>query len=164
MLVLAGSAFGHIFAMPGVLVAGDTQAVRLSVHNDLDRPMTGLTVAAPSGLRILGAESEAEWESVVEDNTVTWSGGPLAPNTGNPFALDIAVDEATQAGPVQLEANQLYPGGGAIPWPISVTVVPPEDDDAQLVTWAIVAGIFVLVTAGIISIAVLRRGRPLQEK
>ncbi len=65
---------------------------------------------------------------------------------------------------MQLQANQLYPGGGALPWPISVTVVPPEDDDAQLVVWAIVAGIFVLVTAGIIAIAVLRRGRTLQEK
>ncbi len=163
-LVAASAADAHIGVTPGLLTVNETQTLQLSVHNDLDRPMTGLAVAAPTGLRIVGAEPEAEWQNVVEDNTVTWSGGPLAPNTGNPFALDVAVDEATQAGPVQLQADQLYPGGGKLPWPISVTVVPPEDDDAQLVTWAIVAGIFVLVTAGILAIAVLRRGRTLQEK
>ena len=68
------------------------------------------------------------WESFVENNTVTWTGGPLAPNTGDAFALDVSVDEATAApGPVQLQAEQLYPGGGKLPWPISLTVVPADD-------------------------------------
>ena len=94
---------------------------------------------------------------------MTWTGGPLAPNTGAAFALDVAVDEAAAAGPVQLQADQLYPNGGKLPWPVSVTVVPPEGD-SQLVTWAIVAGIFVLATAAIIAVALVRRGRTLQER
>ena len=162
-LAAAGTADAHIGVSPGLLVAGDTQTLSLSVHNDLDRPMTGLAVVAPPGLRFVDADTQTAWQDVVEDDKVTWTGGPLAPNTGNAFALDVAVDEATPAGPVQLQADQLYPSGGKLPWPISVTVVPP-DDEPQLVTWAFVAGIFVLATAGIISIAVLRRGRPLQEK
>ncbi len=162
----SNSALAHISVTPGLLVANDTQELRLLVHNDLDRPMTGLAVVAPAGLRIVGAGADQpeQWENVVDEGSATWSGGPLAPNTGAAFILEVAVGESTVPGPFQLQADQLYPEGGKLPWPISVTVVPAEDDDAQLVTWAIVAGIFVLATAGIIAIAVLRRGRTLQEK
>ena len=162
-LASAAGAHGHIGVSPGLLVVGNTQTLTLSVHNDLDRPMTGLALVAPPDLRIVGAETEPAWQSVVEGDTVTWTGGPLAPNTGAAFALDMAVDEAAAAGPVQLQADQLYPNGGKLPWPVAVTVVPPEGD-SQLVTWAIVAGIFVLATAAIIAVAVLRGGRTLQEK
>jgi hypothetical protein len=153
----------HISATPGLVVVDETQTVRLLVHNDLDRPMTGLAVTAPSGLRIVGADTAGAWESIVENDTVRWTGGPLAPNTGNAFALDVSVDEATPPGPIQLQADQLYPGGGKLPWPISLTVV-PADDDTPLLVWAIVSGILVLATGGILMVAVLRRSRPLQEK
>jgi hypothetical protein len=153
----------HISVTPGLLVVDDTQTLRLSVHNDLDQPMSGLAVAAPSGLRIVGAHTERFWQSVVENNTVTWTGGPLAANTGSAFALDVAVDEATPPGPVQLQAEQLYPGGGKLPWPISVTLV-PADDGSQWLTWAVVGGFVVLATAGIALIAMQRRSRILQEK
>ena len=162
-LAAAGSAFAHISVTPGLLVVDETQTLSLSVHNDLDRPMSGLRVAAPSGLRIVGARTERVWQSVVENNTVTWTGGPLPPNTGNAFALDVAVDEATPPGPVQLQAEQLYPGGGKLPWPISVTLV-PADDGSQWLTWAVVGGIVVLATAAIALIVLLRRDRTLQEK
>jgi hypothetical protein len=162
-LVAAGAAFAHISPTPGLLVVDETQTVRLLVHNDLDRPMTGLAVATPSGLRIAGAVAERMWESVVENNTVTWTGGPLAPNTGNAFALDVSVDEGTPLGPVQLQADQLYPGGGKLPWPISLTIV-PADDDTPLLMWAIVSGILVLATGAIVAIALLRRRRSLQVR
>jgi hypothetical protein len=161
--VASGAAGAHITATPGLVVVDETQTVRLLVHNDLDRPMTGLAVAAPSGLRIVGADTERAWESVVENDIVRWTGGPLAPNTGNAFALDVSVDEATPPGPIQLQADQLYPGGGKLPWPISLTVVPAEDDTPLLV-WAIVSAMLVLATGGILMVAVLRRSRPLQEK
>jgi hypothetical protein len=162
MLLASGSALAHISVTPGLVVVNDTQALSLAVHNDLDRPMTGLRVSAPSGLQIVGAHTERVWQSVVENNTVTWTGGPLAPNTGNAFALNVAVDEATPPGPVQLQADQLYPGGGRLPWPISVTVV-PADEDSQLLVWAIVGAIVVVATAGIALIALQRR-RTLQER
>jgi hypothetical protein len=162
-LMAPGSAFAHISVTPGLLVVDETQTLSLTVHNDLDRPMSGLAVAAPSGLRIVGAHTERVWESVVENNTVTWTGGPLAPNTGNAFALDVAVDEATPPGPVQLQAEQRYPGGGKLPWPISVTLV-PADEDSQALIWAIVGGIVLLATGGIAFIALRRRGRTLQER
>jgi len=161
-LVASGSALAHISVTPGLVALNETQALSLLVHNDLDRPMTGLAVAAPSGLRIVGAETERAWESVVENNTVTWTGGPLAPNTGHTFALNLAVDAATPLGPVQLLADQLYPGGGKLPWPISVTVV-PADEDSQLLVWAIVGAIVLVATAGIALIALHRR-RTLQER
>jgi hypothetical protein len=162
-LASAAGAYGHIGVSPGLVIVGNTQTLTLSVHNDLDRPMTGLAVVAPPDLRIVGAETEPAWQSVVEGDTVTWTGGPLAPNTGAAFALDMAVDEAAAAGPVRLEADQLYADNGKRPWPISLTVV-PADEDSQLVIWASVAGIFVLATAAIIAVAVLRQGRTLQER
>ena len=128
-LASAAGANGHIGVSPALLVVDNTQTLTLSVHNDLDRPMTGLAVVAPPDLRIVGAETEPAWQSVVEGDTVTWTGGPLAPNTGAAFALDMAVDEAAAAGPVQLQAEQLYASNGKLPWPISLTMVPEEDED-----------------------------------
>jgi hypothetical protein len=162
-LAAAGSAFAHVSVTPGLLVVDDTQTLRLSVHNDLDQPMTGLAVTAPAGLRIVGAGEELVWESVFESGTVTWSGGPLPPNTGNTFELDVAVEKATAPGPLQLQATQLYPGGGKLPWPISVTVV-PADEKSQVLTWVIVGGIVLLATGGVALIGMRRRGRPLQER
>jgi hypothetical protein len=156
VLLTAGSASSHIGVTPGLLVVDETQTLRLSVHNDLDRPMTGLVVTAPAGLRIVGTDDAEPWTSVVADAKVTWSGGPVAPNAGAAFALDVHVDGGTPPGPVQLQADQLYPGGGKLPWQISLTVV-PADDDAPLLMWAILSGILVLATAGIVAIAVLRR-------
>jgi hypothetical protein len=162
-LATAGSAFAHISVTPGLLVVDETQTLLLSVHNDLDQPMTGLTVTAPPGLRIVGADTELVWETVVENGTVTWTGGPLPPNTGNTFELDVAVEKATAPGPLQLQATQLYPGGGKLPWPISVTVV-PADEESQLLTWAIVGGLVLLATGGVAAIGLRRRGRSLQER
>ena len=98
---------------PALLVVGNRVSLRLSVHDDLDRPMTGLAVVAPASLRIVGAETEPAWQSVVEGDTVTWTADSLAPNTGAAFALDVAVDEAAAAGPVQLQADQLYRTAGS---------------------------------------------------
>ena len=74
----AGSASAHIGVTPGLLVVGDTQTLILTVHNDLDRPMTGLSVSAPDGVRIGLGDMGNEWEAIIEDGTATWTGGPLA--------------------------------------------------------------------------------------
>src|SRR5688500_14202725 len=89
-LLAPSSAFAHIGVTPGLLVVDETQTVRLSVHHDHDRPMTGLGVATPSGLRIVGAGAvdADQWQDVVENGSATWSGGPLAPNTGAAFTLE----------------------------------------------------------------------------
>ena len=100
--------------------------------------MTGLSVSAPSGVRIGLGDVADEWEAIVENETATWTGGPLAANTGTTFEVELAVDDATPAGPVQLQAEQRYPGGGSLPWPIPVTVIPARDESSQRLTWAIV--------------------------
>jgi len=162
-LATASSAPAHIGVTPGLAVAGETQTLSLSVHNDIDRPMTGLAVTAPNGLQIRGTGTEREWEGTVEDDTATWTGGPLAPSTGKTFSLDVEVAAETQPGPVVLQARQLYAGGGSLPWPISVTVVPVEDE-SQLLTWAIVGGVALLATAGIALLTLRRRQITLQER
>ncbi len=124
LFAFASSAFAHIGVTPGLLVVGDTQTLILTVHNDLDRPMTGLTVSAPSGVRIGLGDVADEWEAIVENETATWTGGPLAANTGTTFEVELAVDPSTPVGPVQLDAEQLYPNGGSLPWPIPLTVIP----------------------------------------
>ena len=164
--VLAGasSVGAHIGVTPGLLVVGDAQILSLSVHNDLDRPMTGLAVTAPTGIRIGLADVGDEWQAVIENGTATWTGGPLAPNTGATFEVDLAVDTATLVGPVQLQAEQLYPGGGSLPWPISVTVLPADEESSQRLTWAIAGGVALLVTTCIALLALRRRGHSLQEQ
>ena len=160
----ASSALAHIGVTPGLLVVGDTQTLILSVHNDLDRPMTGLSVSAPTGVRIGLGDVADEWEAIVENETATWTGGPLAANTGTTFEVELAVDDTTPAGPVQLQAEQRYPGGGSLPWPIPVTVIPARDESSQRVTWAIAGGLALVATAGIGLFALRRRNRTLQER
>jgi len=164
--VLAGasSVGAHIGVTPGLLGVGVTQTLTLSVHNDLDRPMTGLAVTAPSGIRIGLADVGDKWQAVVENGTATWTGGPLAANTGTTFEVDLAVDAATPVGPVQLQAEQRYPGGGSLPWQIPVTVIPSDEESSQRLTWAIVGAAALLATAGIALLALRRRGRTLQEQ
>jgi len=163
-LASATSASAHIGVTPGLLVVGDTQTLILTVHNDLDRPMTGLSVSAPSGLRIGLGEVGNAWEAVIDNQTATWIGGPLRGNTGTTFEVELAVDGATPVGPVQLQAEQLYPGGGSLPWPISVTVIPASDESSQRLTWAIVGALALVATAGIALLALRRRSRTLQEQ
>ena len=167
VLAVAGPVGAHIGVTPGLLVAGDTQTLSLSVHNDLDRPMTALRVTAPSGVRIV--RTGGEWKAVVTNETATWSGGPLAPNTGATFELDVALDASTPVGPVQLQAEQLYPGGGSLPWPIPVTVIPgsPTAETSSTASYVVALTLIgVLVLAGIAALAWLRRrrGRSLQEQ
>ncbi len=169
ILAAAGSGAAHIGVTPGLLVVGNTQTLSLSVHNDLDRPMTGLRVAAPDGIRIGLAGAKDEWQAVIESSTATWTGGPLAPNTGATFELELAVDAATAVGPVQLQAEQLYPGNGSLPWPIPVTVIPGTVTvDASLDPWYISGLLLVgaLVLAGVALLAWLKRRRDpsLQEQ
>ncbi len=163
VLAVARPVDAHIGVTPGLLVVGDTQTLSLSVHNDLDRPMTGLAVTTPNDLQIRGTGTERDWQGVVEGGTATWTGGPLAPNTGKTFALDVEVGAETQAGPVVLQAQQLYSGGGSLPWQISVTVIPSEEE-SQLLSWAIAGVAALLATGGIALVALRRRGRSLQER
>ena len=161
---LDAPASAHIGVTPGLLVVGDTQTLTLTVHNDLDRPMTGLSVSAPTGVRVGLGDVRTEWEAIVEDDTATWTGGPLAANTGTTFEVELAVDAATPAGPVQLRAEQLS-GRGTLPWPISVTV----DSGARRVLAATHLGDrredwLCSRLSGIALIALRRRARTLQEQ
>ncbi len=162
----AGAGGAHIGVTPGLLGAGDTQTLSLSVHNDLDRPMTGLAVSAPSGIRVVSAGGM--WQAVVENETATWTGEPLAANTGGRFEIELAVDPATPVGPVQLQAEQRYSGGGSLPWPIPVTVIPGSTaEEASLdplyIPGLALIGLLVLV---VVALAWLKRrgGSSLQER
>ena len=162
----ASPAVAHIGVTPGLLVVGDTQMLSLSVHNDLDRPMTGMSVMAPTGVRILRAGGE--WEAVIENGVATWSGAPLAANTGATFELDLAVASSTPVGPIQLQAAQLYPKGGSLPWPIPVTVIPgtraaEASSDATYVALFLI-GVLVLASIGTVAWLKRRRGGSLQEE
>ena len=159
ILASAASVSAHIGVTPGLLVAGDAQTVGLSVHNDLDRPMTGLSVSVPGGIRVGLGEVGTQWEAVIDGRTATWTGGRLAPNTGASFEIVLDVGNETPVGPIQLQAKQLYPGGGSLLSPIPLTVIPAADESSQRITWAIVGTLALLATAGIALIAFRRRVR-----
>lgn len=167
LFAVASPVGAHIGVTPGLLVVGDTQTLSLSVHNDLDRPMTGLKVTAPDGVRIV--RTGGEWQAVVENRTATWSGGPLAPNTGERFELGVALEASTPVGPIQLQAEQLYPGGGSLPWSIPVTVIPgtatnEASSDATYVVAIVLIGALVLVSIAALAWLKRRGGSSLQEE
>lgn len=165
-LAAAVPAAAHIGVTPGLVRAGGSETLKLSVHNDLDRPMTGLSVAMPNGIRIVG--TGGDWEAVVENETATWSGGSLAPNTGGAFEIELAVDPSTPVGPVQLDAAQLYPNGGSLPWPIPLTVIPDAAAETSSNTTTIVAlallGFLVVGSIGALAFVKRRRAGTLQER
>ena len=167
VLVAANPVASHIGVTPGLLGAGDTETLSLTVHNDLDRPMTGLSVMAPAGVQIVRAGGM--WEAVVENGTATWTGAPLAPNTGGTFEIELAVDASTPVGPLQLQAEQLYPGGGSLPWPIPVTVIPGSAvGKASLepfyIPGLVLTGLLVLVVIAVVAWLKRRSGSSLQEQ
>jgi hypothetical protein len=169
-LVLPAIASGHLFAEPSFLAAGGKQRIVLTVHNDRDETMTGFTLTVPEGLRILGTGGGGTWNEEVAGATARWTGGELAPDTPTTFEVDL---EATtvEPGTVELQGDQLYPGGESVRWPVSLTVVPPggspPGDDGSF-SGAAIAVLAVLGALVVSSFAFVvwqrRRDRTLQER
>jgi hypothetical protein len=160
---LAGEASAHILPFPGHVPSGGIGVVQLAGPNERDVPMTGLAVTVPQGVRIVAARPNGKWRGVVDGDTATWSGGTLAPDKATSFFVEL---EATlEPGPVQLQADQLYPNGEVASWPVALTVLPGPDEAPQNLRGAIVVLVVGLVLVVAFVLLLRRRyARSLQER
>jgi uncharacterized protein YcnI len=161
-LVLVGQATAHVVATPSFVTGGSTSTLTFAAPNERDVPMTGLAVTVPAGFTIVEARPAGAWHASVGGQTATWRGGRLVPKGTHSFSLDVKA--RTEAGTVELEAEQTYPDRGTVRWPISLTVVPGAKPSENLGT-ALVVGVLGLL--GLTAAVILlwqRRLKSLQEK
>jgi hypothetical protein len=161
-LLLAAPAAAHVTVMPHFIAAGATASLRFSMPNELDRPMTGFSLLIPGDFRIVAVSSAEGWNADVQGRRVTWTGGSLDPADEAAFAVEL--EAPTAPGPANLEAEQLYPGDGALPWAVELTVTPASDTPSQNLAVAAVIALMGLLVLSALGLAILKRTRSLQEK
>ena len=158
-LAAAGAASAHVIPTPNYIPSEGTERISFSGLNERERPMTGFTLTAPAGLEIEHAHPVPGWTEQWSASKATWTGGPLAPAANATFGLTL---KATgKPGIVLMQAEQHYPGGGIVPWPVPLTVVPPEKSPSQNLALAGVVGLIgVLMVVAIGMLAWRRRALP----
>jgi hypothetical protein len=117
--------------------------------------MTGFVVKAPPGLEIEHAHPADGWTEQLTGSTATWTGGPLAHLALADF--EISLKATAPPGPVVLESEQRYDSGAVVRWPVSMTVVPGNENSQNLALAGIVGLIGLLVVGGVAVLAWRRR-------
>jgi hypothetical protein len=159
-LVLAAPAAAHVTASPAFLPAGGEATLTLSVPNERDEPMTELAVTAPPGVRLVRAHPAGPWTAAIEGETATWSGGSVEPGATGSFLLTLAAP--ARPGPAELAAEQRYPGGETVRWPVALTVTPGAPPREHVWRGVLVALLGLAATVGVVAFAWRRRS--LQER
>jgi uncharacterized protein YcnI len=161
-LVAAGPAYAHVYPAPGYVSGGATSTVTLSVPNERSVAMSALALTVPKGFRIVEARSARGWTAHVSGHTATWTGGRL-PGRAT-ASLEVQLQAPAEPGSVSLLAEQRYPDGQVVRWPVSLTVVPGAEASQHLGI-ALVVGIFGLLAITAVAVFLRqRRFRSLQEK
>jgi hypothetical protein len=153
-LALAGTAAAHVFGSPQFIPSGSTETITLDVPNERPEPMTGFVVKAPPGLEIEHAHPADGWTEEITGSTATWSGGPLAHLALTKFLISLKATAAP--GPVALETELTYDSGAIVRWPVSLTVV-PANENSQNVALAAVVGLIGLLVVGAVTMLAWRR-------
>jgi uncharacterized protein YcnI len=151
-LVFAGTASAHVIAMPTYVASGSSQAIIFSGPNERKRPMTSFALTAPAGVEIVHAHPIDGWTEVSTKSTATWTGGSLAPRADIPFRVTLKA--TADPGVLQVKADQRYPDGGIVSWPVAITILPPKASPSQNLALAGVVGllgILVLVAVGMLA-------------
>ena len=146
-LLAAGAADAHIDATPGFVEADSTGLISLTAHNDRQVTMDGFAVVVPAELRIDDIGALEGWEGTVDDTTATWSGGSLPADEAATFS--VFVEAPPDPGTVSLRAEQRYPDGEVVAWPVALTVVPGDESTTPAYVWVLVGGAGLLVLAGV---------------
>jgi uncharacterized protein YcnI len=163
-LAAAGTGSAHVIATPTFLPSGSSESITFSGPNERDDPMTAFSLTVPDGLEIEHAHEIELWDESVDGSTATWLGGPLAPGEEIGFGMTLKAD--VEPGVVELQADQRYPDGSVVSWPVALTITPATESPSQnLALAAIVALIGVLAVVAIAMLAWRRRtSSALQEK
>ena len=152
-LVLAGPAAAHVVAMPTYVASKGSESILLAVPNEREKPMTSFVVKAPSGsrsrtcIRSPGGTSRRRVRPPRPG-----PGRSLPPRKEVGFRLTLTAD--AQPGTLDLDAEQRYPDGGIVQWPVTMTITPPAKSPSQNLALAGVVGLIgLLVVAAIVMLA-----------
>ena len=158
-LIFAGTASAHVIAMPTYVASGSGQTIIFSGPNERQRPMTSFVLTAPTGLEITHVHPADGWTEESTASTATWTGGSLAPGADIPFRVTLKA--TADPGVLQVKAEQRYPDGGIVSWPIGITILPPKATPSQNLALAGVVGLLgVLVVVAVAMLAWRRRALP----
>jgi len=146
-LVVAGPAGAHIDAVPAFLLADRTETISLTAHNDRSVPMDAFAVTASAGLRIEEVGELEGWSGSTDGTTASWTGGRVAAADAETFT--VLLEAPAAPGPVSLRAEQRYPDGRTIPWPVQLTVVPADESSTDAWVYAVVAAGLALAAGGV---------------
>jgi uncharacterized protein YcnI len=153
-LLLVGTASAHVFGNPQFIPSGSTETIRFDVPNERKEPMTGFVVRVPAGLVIEHAHPADGWQERLEESTATWTGGSLAEFASVNFGVSLKA--TAPPGPIALETEQTYDSGAVVRWPVSMTVV-PANENSQNFALAAIVGLLGLLVVGAVAILAWRR-------
>jgi hypothetical protein len=158
-LLFAGTASAHVIAMPTYVASGSSQTIIFSGPNERQRPMTSFVLTTPAGVEITHVHPVDGWTEESTASTATWTGGSLAPRADIPFRVTLRA--TADPGVLQVKAEQRYPDGGIVSWPIGITVLPPKASPSQNLALAGVVGLIgVLLVVAVAMLALRRRALP----
>lgn len=152
------AALGHVGIAPTLVSVGEAARVTLDVPNERPGvPMTGLTLTAAPGARILSAEPSSGWTPRSSASVATWTGS-LAPGKSVTLAFELRAPQAT--GPLDLRAVQHYSDGESVSWSLRLTVAPAGSSGSPPMRLgrALVTG-FVGLAAIAVALVLVRRRR-----
>jgi hypothetical protein len=147
--------------MPTYVASGSSQTIIFSGPNERQRTMTSFVLTAPAGLslEITHVHPVDGWTEESTASTATWTGGSLAPRADVPFRATLKA--TADPGVLQVKADQRYPDGGIVSWPIGITVLPPKATPSQNLALAGVVGLLgVLIVVAVAMLAWRRRALP----
>ena len=156
-LVLAGGACAHVVPEPAFLPSGSSDSITFVGPNERDAPMIAFELTVPAGVAIEHAHEVEGWDESFDGSTATWLGGPLAPS--EEIAFGITLKAEAEPGVVDLQAEQRYPDGGVVSWPVALTITPSTENPSQNLALAgVVALVGVLAAVAVAMLAWRRRG------
>ena len=150
-LVVAAPGSAHVVPQPSYVTVNEIDTISLTAPNEREKPMTRFVVEVPKGVELVHAHGpRPPWTVAFSDSSATWSGSSLAP--GETLTFGVVLDARTTPGTVDLVAEQLYPDGGVVRWPISLTVLPAVTNPSETLQLAAVVGLicFLAIVAGVV--------------
>ena len=154
-LVLVSPASAHVVATPPFVASGSSESVAFSGPNERDVPMTAFSLTVPAGLEIAHAHELEGWDESIDGSTATWLGGPLAPDAEIGFGITLEAN--VDPGIVELQAEQRYPDGSQVSWPVTLTITPEDESASQNLALAGVIGLIGVLL--VVAVAMLARRR-----
>ncbi len=165
-LALPATAAAHVTIAPPFVDAGVRTTVRFQMPNERPPHATvALTVTAPPGVSVDGAEAPPGWKVTTSGSTATWQGGRITGRRIVGFPLEVTA--RVRAGSYAFDARQRYDDGAKVDWKVALSVLPATGAQAprqHLWGGLAAAGVGLLVVvASILGLRRLRR-TTLQER